>query len=472
MNFQELQQQSKVHFIGLGGIGMSALAMILREFKIKVQGSDLSENYLTEKLRKLDIQYFVGHKAENISDDISLIVQTSIIKSENPEILEAQKRKIKIITRAELLKIVMSNYQGVTISGTHGKTTTTAMVSLVLEKANLDPTIINGGVINYFNSNSKIGAGKYLVAESDESDGSFISLPTIIGAVTNIEPEHLDFKGYAGSFEKQKEYFEKYVEQIPSYGICALCIDSKEVEIIYNKLKAKKNNLISYSITNENADLFAQNLVADAKGLVFDVKFKNGKTIKNIKMPIYGKHNASNALAAIAIANFLEISDQKILEGLQVFNGVKRRFTKVGEYQGVSIIDDYGHHPTEIVATLKAARSLVGKKKIISVFQPHKYTRLRDLFNEFCNAFTDADIVIVCDIYSAGQSPIDGVSQNSIFEGIKKTGHQNVIKLSDEKNLAQIIKNNINEGDLVLCTGAGSITYLAARLEQELKKIV
>lgn len=470
MNFQDLKAQSKVHFIGLGGIGMSALAFILRELKIPVQGSDLSENYLTEKLRAKGATYFVGHKAENISADVSLIVQTSIIKTENPEIVEAQKRNIPVITRANLLAMIMREYKGITIAGTHGKTSTTGMVSLMLEIGGLDPTIVNGGVIHYFGSNSKIGKGEYLVAESDESDASFVDLPSFIGAVTNIEPEHLEFSGYAGSFEKQKDCFEKYISQIPGQGICVLCIDSPEVEKIYNKLKEQKQNLVTYSVT-KSADLMAKNITMDVKGLTFDAVFKSGREIKNIVMPVYGEHNASNALVAIAIGAFLGFSDDVIKKALAAFNGVRRRFTKVGEYENVAIIDDYGHHPTEISTTLKGARHLAGRHKVICVFQPHKYSRVHDLFNEFCGAFSDADCVIVADVYSAGQAPIVGASQDDLIAGIEKQGHKNVIKLNGDKDLAALIKPQISAGDIVFCTGAGSITYWAAALESQLKNI-
>ncbi len=468
MNFQDIKKQSKVHFIGLGGIGMSALAFVLREFNIPVQGSDLAENYLTPKLREAGATYFVGHKAENISDDVSLIVQTSIIKTQNPEIVEAQKRNIPIITRANLLAIVMGEYKGITIAGTHGKTSTTGITSLMLEIGGLDPTVINGGVIHYFHSNSKIGKGQYLVAESDESDASFVDLPSFIGAVTNIEPEHLEFSGYAGSFEKQKACFEKYVAQIPENGMCVLCIDSPEVEKIYDKLKATKKNLVTYS-AKKAADLMVKNTKMDATGLTFDVLFKSGREIKNIKMPVYGEHNASNALVAIAIGDFLGLNDAQIIKALATFNGVKRRFTKVGEYEGVAIIDDYGHHPTEISTTLKAARHFAGKHKVICVFQPHKYSRVHDLFNEFCHAFTDADYVIVSDVYSAGQAPIEGARQDDLVAGITKAGHKNVIKMNSEKDLAQIVKPLISAGDIVFCVGAGTVTYWAAALADQLK---
>lgn len=473
MNFQEIKSQKKIHFIGLGGIGMSALAFVLRKFNVPVQGSDLSENYLTPKLRECGVTYFVGHDAKNISDDVSLIVQTSIIKTGNPEIVEASKRNIPVITRADLLAIVMQEYRGITIAGTHGKTSTTGMTSLVLEFGDLDPTVINGGVIHHFGSNSKIGHGEYLVAESDESDASFVKLPSVIGAVTNIEPEHLEFSGYGGDFEKQKKYFEQYITQIPAEGLCVLCSDSPEVEKIYEKLKGQKKNLLTYSI-KKDADLMAQNLKLGADGISFDAVFRSGKKISGIKMKVFGEHNASNALVAIAIGDFLKIPAEKITAGLMNFTGVKRRFTKVGDYQGVAIIDDYGHHPTEIAATLKAARTVVGSHKLISVFEPHKYTRVRDLFKEFCHAFYDADIVLVSEIYSAAQQPIDGITQDALIEGIKKTGHKNVIKLPHAENMAEeiakIVRNKVQSGDMILCTGAGKVTYWASALGSELNK--
>jgi len=469
MNIQELKKQSKVHFIGLGGIGMSALAFILREWKIPVSGSDLSENYLTPKLRNVGATYFVGHKAENIADDVSLIVETSIIKAENPEIIEAQKRGIPVMTRANLLALIMREYKGITISGTHGKTSTTGIVSLMLEIGGLDPTVINGGVIHYFQSNSKIGKGAHLVAESDESDASFVDLPSFIGAVTNIEPEHLEFKGYAGSFEKQKACFEQYVKQIPDEGLCVLCLDSPEVEKIYEKLKSQKKNLVTYSV-KKSADLMASNIAMNASGISFDATFKDGRKIQNIKMPIYGEHNASNALVAIAIGDFLGIKEEKMREALMAFNGVKRRFTKVGEFMGAAIIDDYGHHPTEIKTTLAGARALAGSHKVICVFEPHKYSRVSSLFNEFCNAFGDATQVIVADVYSAGQAPIAGATQDDLIAGIKKSGHKNVVKLNDPKDLADLIRPQISEGDIVFCTGAGKVTYWAAALEEQLKQ--
>ncbi|MBL6664378.1 MAG: UDP-N-acetylmuramate--L-alanine ligase [Rickettsiales bacterium] len=472
MNFQDLKNQKKVHFIGLGGIGMSALALLLREFSVPVQGSDLCENYLTSKLQSKDIDYVVGQKYENIGDDVSLVIKTSIIKDENPEIRAAKDKGIPIITRAELLAIVMQNYINVTIAGTHGKTSTTAMTSLVLEFAALDPVVVNGGVIHYFGSNAKIGKGKYLVAESDESDGSFVDLPTDIGAITNIEAEHLEHPAYGGSFEKQKQYYEKYVRQIgDKKGFCAICVDDEGARDLYEKLKGDNDYLFSYSIEDEKADLCAKNIRSSASGFEFDVAFKDGKEIKDIKISAYGIHNISNALVAIAISNHLGISFDNIKVGLSKCSGVKRRFTKVGDYLGAPIIDDYAHHPTEIIATLKAARQVVGDKKIVCVLQPHKYSRLSSLFDEFCNSVSEANYVIVCDIYSAGQESIEGARQDDLVLGIKKVGHENVIKLENEDDLARVIKPLIQEGDMVLCVGAGNITYMASNLEEQLKNL-
>lgn len=469
MTFENLKSQlgGTVHFIGLGGIGMSALALILNKVNVDVQGSDMAENYLTQTLRDKGIRYFVGHDAKNITDNICLIVETSIIKNDNPEIIAARAKNIPVITRAQLLAHVMKEKKGVTIAGTHGKTSTTAMTSLMLEFGGFDPTVINGGIINYFKSNSKLGDGPYLVAESDESDGSFVTLPTFIGAVTNIEPEHLE--SYDHDFEKQKKYFEQYITQIPADGLCIVCIDDPVIEEIYNRIKSQHRNLVTYSIKKQ-ADVMASNIRSDVSGITFDVKTKN-KFFKDIHLPIYGQHNASNALVAIAIADFLHIPEDKIRAAFQNFTGVKRRFTKTGEWNNITIIDDYGHHPTEIKATLQAARQLIPDHNIISVLQPHKYTRVSDLFAEFCHAVDEADIVIVADIYSAGQKPIPGITQDVLIDGIRKAGHPHVIKLNNENELPLLIKNLAQPGDLVLCTGAGNITYWANKLPQQLKDL-
>lgn len=463
-----------VHFIGIGGIGMSALAFILDEIGIKVQGSDNAENYLTPKFRQRNIPYFLGQKKENITSEVGLVVKTSIIADSNPEIIAAKEKSIKIITRAELLAMLMAEKKSISIAGTHGKTSTTAMTAMIFEAANLDPTIINGGVIHYFGSNEKLGQGEYLITESDESDGSFVILPSLYGAVTNIEPEHLDW--YDNDFEKQKSYFEKYITQITdnnsNQGFLAICLDDEQAEKMYHKLSASRKNIVSYSI-EKDADLVAKNINFSAEGLFFDAVFtRTNKTIANIFMPIFGIHNIKNSLAAIAIADHVGIDEKAIKEGLKKNTGVKRRFTKIGEANGVTIIDDYAHHPTEIRATLATARSVAKNNKVIAVLQAHKYRRVRDLFKEFCNAFSDADLVIVDDIYSVAENPIEGINQDSLIAGIVKNSNQNVIKLEQKADLAKIVKTNSKNGDLVICMGAGNITYMAQDLPKQLQELV
>jgi UDP-N-acetylmuramate--alanine ligase len=474
MTFEKLTSEfsKKIHFIGIGGIGMSALALLLNKINIKVQGSDLRQNYMTPTLQNAGISYFVGHDAKNIDEDVELIVKTSIIKEDNPEIIEAKKRGIKIITRAQLLAKVMSFKKSITAAGTHGKTSTTALIATIIEGANLDPIVINGGVINEYKSNYKLGNGDFIVAESDESDGSFVILPTFIGAITNIEPEHLEF--YKHDFNAVLSHFEQYVKQIPQNsegsGLCAMCIDNENVENIYQKLKLEKNNLLSYSV-KKDADVVAKNIVFETSGSKFDVVFKNGKVIKDIHLSAYGLHNVSNSLAAIAIADFLQISEDVIKKSLYGFKGVQRRFSKVGEVDGVVIIDDYAHHPTEILATLNSARQFAQKNQIILVLQPHKYTRVQDLFEEFATCVKEADMVILDEIYAASQEPIAGISQDSLLAKIQEKGHKNAIKLAKKEDLAKIIKENAKKGDLVLCAGAGSITYMAHDLVGQLEQL-
>jgi len=461
----------KIHFIGIGGIGMSAIALILHKIGCQIQGSDLTQNNNTKALEALGIKCFVGHTEENITDDVVLVVKTSIVKANNPELITAKSRNIPILRRADMLVQIMAEKQGITVAGTHGKTSTTAMIAVLLESSDLDPMVINGGIINYFGSNAKFGNGKFLVAESDESDASFVDLPSFIGVVNNIEAEHLEF--YGDNFELVKTYYQKYIEQIPEDGLVAMFIDDLEVKKLYQNLSGKQKNLVSLSIDNKNADYFGFNIYLTTSGLKFDVKIKsNGDVIKDIQMPTYGIHNVKNALAPVAIGIFLGLSEEQIKKGLMNYSGVKRRFTKVGEVNGITIIDDYGHHPTEIKAVFKAAREILPDHKLIAVFQPHKYSRTRDFFKEFCNSFADVDLVIIADIYSAGQDPIDDINQNTLIAGIKNIGHKNVVKLDSENDLPNLIKEHAKSGDMVICIGAGSISNWANNLPTKLKEIL
>jgi UDP-N-acetylmuramate--alanine ligase len=465
MLFKDIAKEfKKIHFIGIGGIGMSAIAKILHEIGLEVQGSDLHYSNNIQDLERNSIKCFIGHDSSNIDGNIDLVVISSIIKPDNEEFLAAKEKSIKVISRADMLAKIMASKKGVTIAGTHGKTSTTAMVGVLLEIAKMDPTIINGGIINYYNSNSKLGKGNFLVAESDESDASFVKLPTFIGAITNIEAEHLEY--YGGNFQIVKDYYLQYSKQIPQNGLLALGIDNEEVANLYNKIKDQPN-IITFGFTSE-ADIVAQNLTYNADGIIFDVLIKkNLKLIKSIFLPLYGKHNVLNSLVAIAVANYLGLEESLIKKAFLSFKGVKKRFTKIGEVNGVTIIDDYAHHPTEIKATLEAAKNIVKNNKIIAIFQPHKHSRIRDLFNEFSESFSDADIVIVSDIYRVGQE-IKGINKESLISEIVSRSNKNVIALNNKDELPAIIKSNSKKGDIVIFMGAGDITLWANEIINKL----
>ncbi|MDA0901856.1 MAG: UDP-N-acetylmuramate--L-alanine ligase [Proteobacteria bacterium] len=471
MSFEILRNkycQKKIHFIGIGGIGMSAIALTLSKIGCQVQGSDMSRGYNIKGLEDQDIKCFIGHEASNIGDDVALVVKTSIIRDSNPEIIAAKERNITIIRRSDMLSMIMREKLGVTIAGTHGKTSTTAMVATLLDVAGLDPLVINGGIINRYGSNARFGDGQFLVAESDESDGSFVDLPTHIGVVTNIEPEHLEF--YNGDFSRVKSHYKRYITQVSEEGLMVLCADDGELKDLCSEIRNKKN-IVTYGL-NKDADLVVSNVRFDVNGATFDVNIKQRQLLlKDVNIPSYGIHNVKNSLAALAIADFLSLDEEIIRKAFNSFEGVKRRFTKVGEVDGVTIIDDYAHHPTEIKATLKAARNLVKDKKVIAVFQPHKYSRVRDLFNEFCESFSDADIVIIDDIYSVQKNKIEGIDQNALVDGVADAGHDEVIKLENKEDLPAIIKKHAKSGDIVMCLGAGDITTMANNLPKALQEL-
>lgn len=468
MKFSDLSNiKGYIHFIGIGGIGMSALAIILHHLGFKISGSDIFYNNNIKKLEKLGIKCYTPQDAKNISNDVVLTVKTSIIYDDNPEIIASKKRNIQIIRRADMLSAILSNKKAITIAGTHGKTTTTTIISEIFEEAKLDSTIINGGIINLFNSNAKFGKGPYAIAESDESDASFVDLPSFIGVVTNIEADHMDF--YQGDEEKYKSYFGQYIKQIPKDGLVVLNIDDQNIQNIYNKIE-DKSNILTYSM-NLDADIIIKNIRQDINGCKFDIIAKNYQ-ITDIFANFYGLHNIGNAAACIAIAKFVGIEDVAIKNALKNYQGVQRRFTKVGEYNGCIIIDDYGHHPTEISATLEAAKQIItDKNKIITIFQPHKYSRTLDLLDEFANSFKLSDIVIIDDIHRVAGERTDLVNQDILIEKIKKTGHNNVLKLENKDDLAIIVNKYIAEGDLILCSGAGTITNMARNLQKDLENI-
>lgn len=457
-----------IHFIGIGGIGMSGIAEVLVNLGYPVQGSDASDNYNLDRLRKKGAKVSVGHKVENV-DGAEVVVVSTAIKRDNPELMAARERRIPVVRRAEMLAELMRLKSCVAIAGTHGKTTTTTMVATLLDAGGLDPTVINGGIINAYGSNARLGAGDWMVVEADESDGTFLKLPTDVAIVTNVDPEHLDhFK----TFEAVQDAFRAFVENLPFYGFAVMCIDHPVVQNLVGKIEDRR--IITYG-ENPQADVRLLDLTPMGGGSKFKVAFRDRKTgavheIADLMLPMPGRHNASNATAAIAVARELGVSDEAIRKAIAGFGGVKRRFTKTGEWNGVTVIDDYGHHPVEIAAVLKAAReSSTGK--IIAVVQPHRYTRLQSLFEEFCTCFNDADAVVVAEVYAAGETPIDGIDRDHFVGGLRAHGHREVIPLPGASELAGIVKGLAKSGDLVVCLGAGNITQWAYALPDQLKAL-
>lgn len=462
-----------IHFIGIGGIGMSGIAEILSNLGYKVQGSDSASSYVTEHLVSLGIKVIIGQAEENI-EGASVIVKSSAVKDNNPEIMAARANKIPVIKRAEMLAEIMRLKHCIAIAGTHGKTTTTTMVTAVLDSAKLDPTVINGGIINSYGSNAHLGKGEWLVAEADESDGTFLKLPSTISVITNIDPEHLE--NYSGSFDVLRKAFRDYIENIPFYGFGVLCVDHPEVRELYKKITDRK--LVSYGIDSSDANIKAENIIADPSGSRYNVRVnglseEKGRLIENIYLSMPGIHNVLNSLAAIAVGVELGLSDEEIRGAFGGFKGIKRRFTKTGEVNNIKIIDDYGHHPKEIQATLKTAKQVVptGTGRIIAVFQPHRFTRVRDLFNDFCSCFGDADIVIVSDIYSAGELPIDGITQENLVQSMKKISKGEIYSLASAAELPGMVKDVAKPGDMVVCLGAGDVTKWAAHLPDDLAEL-
>ena len=459
-----------LHFIGIGGIGMSGIAEVLHNLGYKVTGSDESMSYNTQRLEGHGIKVFIGHKAEHVAD-ASVVVVSSAIKADNPELLAARAARLPVVTRAEMLAELMRFKIAIAVAGTHGKTTTTALTASMLEAADLQPTVINGGIINARGTNAYLGTGELMVVEADESDGTFTKLPASIAVITNIDPEHLD---HYGNFDNAKAAFQTFLTNLPFYGFAVLCTDHPEVQALAARITDRR--IITYG-TNPQADIRASNIRSGAEGERFDVTVSRGHEdayeIKDILLPMHGHHNVRNSLAAIAIACELKVPADTIISALKNFNGVKRRFTKTGVGLGITVIDDYGHHPVEIAATLKAARAAQseGKGKVIAVVQPHRYTRVRDLFGEFCTCFNAADTVIVADIYSAGEEPIEGISAEKLVEGLQAAGHKHVLKLESPEQLAKTIAGVSASGDMVVCLGAGSITKWAYALPEELQKL-
>ncbi len=451
-----------IHFVGIGGIGMSGIAEVMHNLGYAVQGSDIAEGYVIDGLRARGITVMIGQKAENV-EGAAVIVTSTAIRRTNPEVVYALENRIPVVKRAEMLAELMRLKSTVAIAGTHGKTTTTSMVAAMLDAGGIDPTVINGGIINTYGSNARLGDGEWMVVEADESDGSFLRLDGTLAVVTNIDPEHLD---HYGSFDAIKDAFIEFVENVPFYGAAILCLDHPEVQAILPRVKDRR--IVTYGFSAQ-ADVRGENVTPIPGGNRFDVMIseRDGSTrkIEGIELPMPGRHNVQNALAAITVGLQMGMKDEIIRTGFSTFGGVKRRFTKVGEVDGTVIIDDYGHHPVEIRAVLAAAREGV-ENRIIAVVQPHRYTRLRDLMEDFQQCFNDADIVYVTPVYEAGEDPIEGVNAGALVAGLKQRGLRSASTVSDADDLADQLARQVEPGDMVVCLGAGDITKWAAGLEK------
>ena len=456
-----------IHFVGIGGIGMSGIAEVLHNLGYTVRGSDIAQSANVKRLRDAGIEVDIGHRAENIADAAVLVV-SSAVKPDNPEIAAARAAFVPVVRRAEMLAELMRLKWSIAVGGTHGKTTTTSLVSALLDGAGLDPTVINGGIINAYGTNARLGAGDWMVVEADESDGSFTRLPATIAVVTNIDPEHMDFYG---SFDALRAAFEQFVTNVPFYGFAAMCIDHPEVQAMIPRVLDRR--IVTYGLSPQ-ADVRAVNLDASPAGAAFDIVIKRRpsatvETIDGIRLPMLGEHNVQNALAAIAVGVEMGLEGETIRATLARFSGVKRRFTKTGTAAGVTVIDDYGHHPVEIAAVLRAARTRVtGGGRVIAVVQPHRYSRLHSLFEEFCTCFNDADAVVVADVYAAGEQPIEGADRDHLIEGLRTHGHRLVMPLAEPGLLPQLVRQLTRPGDLVVCLGAGNITSWAQSLPSAL----
>ena len=454
-----------LHFVGIGGIGMSGIAEVMVNLGYTVQGSDQSDSANVKRLRDKGMKISIGHSAENLTG-VRVLVVSSAIKPDNPELIGARAQRLPVVRRAEMLAELMRLKSCVAIAGTHGKTTTTTMVATLLDAGGLDPTVINGGIINAYGTNARLGAGDWMVVEADESDGTFLKLPADIAIVTNIDPEHLDhFK----TFEAVQDAFRAFVENVPFYGFSVMCTDHPVVQALVGRIE--DHRLVTYG-ENPQADVRMTDVSHAGGTSLFTVVFRDRTgnflhEIKNVALPMPGRHNALNATAAIAVAHELGIGDDVIRNALASFGGVRRRFTRTGTWNGVAIIDDYGHHPVEIAAVLRAAREST-KGHVIAVMQPHRYTRLAVLFEQFCACFNDADAVIIAPVYSAGEAPIPGVDRDALVQAIRNHGHRQVVALDGPDKLAGLVAAMAKPGDYVVCLGAGSITQWAYALPGEL----
>ncbi len=459
-------EMGSVHFVGIGGIGMSGIAEVLLNHGYSVQGSDLKRSKITDRLEKLGATIFEGQAATNL-EDAEVVVISSAIKRGNPELDAARARGLPVVRRAEMLAELMRLRSNIAVAGTHGKTTTTTMVATLLDAGGVDPTVINGGIIHAYASNARIGAGEWMVVEADESDGTFNRLPATIAIVTNIDPEHME---HWGTIENLRQGFTDFVSNIPFYGLAVLCTDHPEVQALLGRVTDRR--VVTYGF-NAQADVRAANLTYDKGVAIFDIVLsQDDVVIEGCSLPMPGDHNVSNALAAVAVARHLGMKGAEIRDALANFKGVNRRFTRVGEVDGVTIIDDYGHHPVEIAAVLKAARqSIDAEARVIAVHQPHRYSRLSSLFDDFCACFNDADVVAIAEVFAAGEDPIPGAGRDDLVQGLIRHGHRHARAILNEEDLERLVREQARPGDMVVCLGAGTISAWANGLPARLTKL-
>jgi len=458
-----------VHFIGIGGIGMSGIAEILFNQGYKVQGSDAAVNANVQRLRDLGIHVEIGQSPDNLGE-AAVVVISSAIRRDNAELMAARARFLPVVRRAEMLAEIMRFKNAIAIGGTHGKTTTTTLVATLLDAANMDPTVINGGIINAYGTNARLGGGEWMVVEADESDGTFVKLPADVAVVTNIDPEHLD---HYHDFEGVKRAFLNFVENVPFYGFAVMCLDHPEVQALVGNIRDRR--VITYG-RNPQADVRLVDLVNENGISRFSVEIRDRirmthLRIEGLELPMPGEHNALNATAAIAVADQLHVPADAIRKGLKTFSGVKRRFTRTGTVGGITVIDDYGHHPVEIASVLRAARQSA-QRDVIAVVQPHRYSRLQDLFDDFATCFNDADTVLVAPVYAAGEQPLPGVTHEELVARIRARGHRDTRVLDGPDVLASVLAERAGEGDYVVCLGAGNITQWASALPAELGRLI
>ena len=454
-----------IHFVGIGGIGMSGIAEVMKNLGYSVQGSDIAEGPTVERLRARGITIHVGHDAENLGEAAVVVTSTAVRRS-NPEVAAALENRIPVVRRAEMLAELMRLKNTVAVAGTHGKTTTTSMIAALLDAGGVDPTVINGGIIESYGSNARLGDSDWMVVEADESDGSFLRLDGTIAVVTNIDPEHLE---HYGGFDGVRQAFKEFIENVPFYGAAIMCIDHPEVQAVVGKVRDRR--VVTYGFSLQ-ADICGVNVQPDGGGNVFDVVIRQrgqeDRRIEAVRLPMPGRHNVQNALAAIAVAIEMGCDDATIQNGFAKFGGVRRRFTRVGEVSGATVIDDYAHHPVEIKAVLSAARE-AATGRVFAVVQPHRFTRLKDLMEEFQTCFNDADMVYAAPVYPAGEEPIKGVSSKALVDGIKARGHRAAVEIAGPEELAEELAQTVGEGDYVVCLGAGDITKWAAGLASSIE---